>query len=138
MKKSTLLLPVLFFSLAAFAADELAKSDLTGTWEADENTTPRVEVFLADGNYCSYATPDSQHPYSRGTWTLGPSGAVVLDITSSEDPSDLSHSDLGQARHARLGSHGRLLMGIPCERCSGGILGPSYKRADPQRQTCSG
>jgi hypothetical protein len=138
MKKSTLVLSILFLSLSALAADELTKSDLIGTWETGKETTPQVEVFLADGSYCSYATPAAQHPYSRGTWTLGTSGSIVLDITASEDSSDLSQSDLGQSRHARFGKHGRLLMGIPCESCSGGILGPSYKRADPQRQSCSG
>jgi len=138
MKKSTLVLSVLFLSLSAVAADELTKSDLVGTWVTGKETMPQVEVFLADGNYCSYATPKAQHPYSRGTWTLDTNGSIALDITASEDSSDVNQSDLGQSRHARFDKHGQLLMGIPCERCSGGILGPSYKRADPQRQSCSG
>jgi hypothetical protein len=122
MRKLNVALLTLLLPLAGLATDELTKSDLIGTWQVDEGaTTPAVEIFLPDGNYCSYAAPDSKQPYSRGTWTLGPHGSVALRISSSEDPWEMSHSNLGLLRRARLAPRGRLQIGLSCDHCPGGM-----------------
>jgi hypothetical protein len=116
-----------FASLGAIGGETVP--DIVGAWQT---TAPlkqghAVEVFLADGTYCSLSSTSSTRPFSTGTWEATGFG-VAVGISGSDNAKEITQSPIREIRVVRAAAGG-ILMGYPCDHCEDGIAGTLYERS---------
>ena len=105
-------------------------TELIGTWKPSAVDRGRlIQVFLADGTYCTRESMALRRPHSIGTWSTNATGELLLRTTRSEDPSLLTPADVSEIRRTFVTSPSEIVMGPPCPHCDDGIAGVEYRRA---------
>ena len=113
-------------------------TDLVGTWKQVGAARPRTSIatFLSDGTYCSYVNQDSERPFSKGSWSIDTGGTLGVQVTQSNDPSDITQPNISLLHQTFVMSSSAVLMGPICPHCQDGIAGTEYRRVALKTTSC--
>ena len=112
---------------------------LVGTWK-QVGTTARgksIVTFLADGTYCTYEDQESERPFLIGSWSIDAGGTLGVNVTQSNDPSDITSPNVSMIQQTFVTSPSTVVMGPICPHCQDGVAGSEYRRVAAKATSCS-